>query len=262
MSRTRLYLLGRGIDYSLSPSLHQEWLSANRPKVSYRLVDIPEEEFDRVVAELLSDPTTLGLNITKPYKERIVRHLPRLTLEAHAIGAVNTVFLREGEWWGANTDAPALAAELSPLLRVFPTRRALVLGAGGAARAVVYTLLGLGIGEIAIASRRPEQAGRLSYHFGQGVRAVLAMSWPLRGQAVAGALVINATPAGTEGSPTPLAADHLQGARLVYDLVYTPRPTPLEMAATLAGIPARNGFGMLVRQAELARKLWFGEWGG
>ena len=160
MSRTRLYLLGRGIGYSLSPQLHQAWLSANRPEVSYQLLDVPEGEFDQVVAELLSAPTTLGLNLTKPYKERIIRHLLNLTPEAHAIGAVNTVFIREGEWWGANTDAPALAADLAPLLSRFPTRRTLVLGAGGAAGAVVHTLLGLGIGEIAVASRRPLRPGR------------------------------------------------------------------------------------------------------
>ncbi len=99
-------------------------------------------------------------------------------------------------------------------------------------------------------------------HFGRGVRAVYALSWPERVLAIPGSLVVNATPAGTGGTPAPLRAEELRGARLVYDLVYTPKPTPLETAASLAGVPARSGLGMLIRQAELARSLWFGEGAG
>ncbi len=203
-----------------------------------------------------------GLNVTLPHKQTVIPLLDELTETAQAIGAVNTIFVRHGRLTGDNTDAPGFLADLRRLLSSIENRTsfmknsksALVLGAGGAARAVVYALVNDGW-EVTVAARRLEQAQELACQYPS---QVASCAWPNLPKA---ALIVNATPLGmapdTGASPWPAGLPFPPEA-IVYDLVYNPQETKLVKDARAAGLPAVTGLGMLVEQAALAFALWTG----
>jgi shikimate dehydrogenase len=196
-----------------------------------------------------------GLNVTIPHKQAITSLLDELTPAARAIEAVNTLYLRDGKVWGDNTDAPGFLADLYNFV---PTPgSALVLGAGGAARAVVHALRSVDC-TVVVAARRAEQARALA-RMQTGVEATGLGAQCLRDIHVD--LIVNATPAGmfpdVEGCPWPLDVPFPEHAG-IYDLVYNPPETRLVKEARAAGQRARSGLGMLVEQAALAFELWTG----
>ena len=185
-----------------------------------------------------------GLNVTVPYKEEIIRYLDDLSPEARRIGAVNTIRLVRGKKVGHNTDAYGFEKSLVPLLKDVHTR-ALVLGMGGASRAVTSVLEKLGIRFHCVSRRR--RKGGLTYE-------------ALRPEAIAThRLVINCTPLGThpEVDKAPdIPYAYLGPDHLVYDLVYNPRVTRFMKSAQARGAQTTNGYQMLVRQAEKAWEIW------
>jgi shikimate dehydrogenase len=214
-----------------------------------------------------------GLNVTIPHKEAVIEFLDVLTATARAVGAVNTIFHREGGLWGDNTDVAGFLADLAALSPVVD-RPALVLGAGGAARAVAYGLAGRGW-EVLLAARRIEQATQVvqalvpmlqAGHEATATPAAQIRAIPLEPAALQEAapdcgLVVNATPVGMDPHPeaTPWPSGvALPGRAVVYDLVYNPTETTLVRAARAAGLRARSGMGMLVEQAALAFERWTG----
>ncbi|THF89015.1 shikimate dehydrogenase [Deinococcus sp. KSM4-11] len=211
----------------------------------------------------LRRPGVLGANISLPHKQAVLPLLDDLTPAARAIGAVNTIIHREGQLTGENTDAPGLLADLRDL-GVNPHGLGgviVVLGAGGAARAAVYTGLNLLEQDVYVVNRTPQRAQDL------------VASWPdrnpapqLRASAVAEVpwpdvtLVINASSAGLDApDQTPLDPAfiaQLPRQALVYDMVYSPAQTRLMADARVAGLAAANGLGMLAQQARLAFTAW------
>lgn len=186
-----------------------------------------------------------GFNVTIPFKESVVPQMDRCDAAVQAIGAVNCVECRDGLLIGHNTDAPAFGQTLEPLLRPWHTS-ALVLGTGGAAKAVGHALHVLGI-ECTFVSRNPEQhPGAVSYHTAmQEVDSRL--------------LIVNATPVGMfpdiDSSPWPWP-QLLSSRHLCYDLVYNPSPTLFLQQAASAGAATLGGLAMLHRQAELSWQIW------
>jgi shikimate dehydrogenase len=226
-----------------------------------------------------------GLNVTIPHKQNVIPFLDVLTPAASAIGAVNTVFRKGEDLVGDNTDAPGFWADLRKRLDIqdYETPDAVLLGAGGSARAVAYALLTHGF-HLTIVARRVEQARELQTQFsimsecisicaldnefskisadpfsfsGQSSREDLRSLTELRP-----ALIVNATPVGmhpiTDDSPWPDGIP-LPGGAAIYDLVYNPFETLLMKRARAAGLPAVPGLGMLVEQAALAFELWTGQ---
>ena len=186
-----------------------------------------------------------GFNVTIPYKQAVIPHLDHLDSAAEEIGAVNCVEIHNGELIGHNTDAPAFLETLQPLLQPHHNK-ALILGTGGAAKAVSYALRQLGI-EYQKLSRTPEQhPNALSY----AAAANLVASHHL---------VINATPVGmfplTESTPWPYP-HLLTEQHLCYDLIYNPSPTRFLQEAASAGAHTVGGLAMLERQAKLSWRLW------
>jgi shikimate dehydrogenase len=230
-----------------------------------------------LLARLCSGELT-GLNVTIPHKRNVIPFMDVLTETAEAIGAVNTIYLRSNKLIGDNTDAPGFLADLKKFLAesASPVRaeqgrsrqggiglrekKALVLGAGGSARAVVYALL-KDDWKVTLAARRMEQAEQLVDFFTDYQLQIA--NFTLANIEVSNLnLIVNTTPVGmhpnAEQSPWPENYPFPQGTA-IYDLVYTPGETRLVKEARVQGLSAITGLGMLMEQAALAFELWTGK---
>lgn len=265
-----LGLIGYPLGHSLSPQIQGAALHASGISGEYGLYPIPPfpEGKDALTALLarFEDGDIQGLNVTIPHKQNVIPLLDALTPAADTIGAVNTVFLQEGKLTGDNTDAPGFWGDLQRLaqkanLSFQKPNIALVMGAGGSARAVVYALLMHGY-HVAIAARRLAQAHELCDQF-SGVSNQLSVidciHHSMRTDQFS--LLVNTTPVGMhphqDASPWPIDIP-LPANAIVYDLVYNPRETLLAKQARQAGLFAATGLGMLVEQAALAFNRWTG----
>ncbi len=256
-----LYLLGYPLGHSLSPAIHTAALrAAGLPDWRYDLLPVPPHDLPAAVARLRA-AACAGGNVTIPHKQAVLPLLDALTPAARAIGAVNAVYRQGAHLLGDNTDAPGFWADVQRAFGPLAPGEALVLGAGGAARAVVYALTRRGW-QVTVAARRPEQARGLceSLEAPGGALRPAALTRPAL-EGLRPRLIVNATPAGMSpqraGTPWPPGTPFPAGARL-YDLVYNPPETRLMRQARAAGLPAVNGLGMLVEQAALAFTRWTG----
>ena len=224
-------LLGHGIGYSASPAIHNAALAFLGIDARYELADVPPAGLEAAVDGLRRDGR-LGANVTQPHKLGVCDFVDAVTPDVDRLGAANTI-VRDGDRLVAhNTDLPALAAELNTL---GPRRRAVVLGNGGASRAVQAAL---------------EDAGA-------SVAVVDRPRWPDIPSLLADAeLLVNATPIGTGSDDVPVAPGLLRTDLAVLDLVYRPSPTRLVREARAVGADARGGAGMLLRQAAASLTLW------
>ena len=261
-------LMGWPVSHSKSPAMHNAAFRASGLDGYYALLPVHPDRVGEAVAGLRALGFR-GANVTVPHKQAVMPFLDELTPEARAIGAVNTIIVEnDGALVGANTDAfgfwedlKALDAPLDDLM----ARGALVLGAGGSARAVVYALTMHGV-RARVLARRPKQAQALvadiAPHLPDAV-LLSAHAWSeLTDLAPAVRLIVNCTPVGmsphVDDSPWP---DDLSfhPEQMVYDLVYNPRRTRLMSQAAAAGAQAYHGLGMLVRQGARAWELWTGQ---
>lgn len=261
----RFGLAGYPLAHSLSPAIHAAALRHCDLVGEYSLLPVPPgdtQSLSDLLARLRTGEMT-GLNVTIPHKQTMIPLLDELSPAAKAIGAVNTIYVRDGWLIGDNTDAPGFLADLKRSLNPLDGHSALILGAGGSARAVVHALLG-DDWQITVAARNMEQAMVLSRQFPEDAGRIAQVE--LQGKILAPllsgqALVVNATPVGmspdVDVSPWPTGLGFPEHAA-VYDLVYNPRETVLVCQAHRAGLRAVTGLGMLVEQAALAFELWTG----
>jgi shikimate dehydrogenase len=228
-------LIGQHISYSASPAMHAAAFAALGLGHSYELADVSAEELPAAVASLRSGGV-LGANVTVPHKAAVIDHLDEIEPLAAEAEAVNTIVVRRGRLIGSNTDVPAIAEQLRKL-RPAP-RVALVLGAGGAARAVRLALESLGPVEVVMLSRS---------------------SWMDLPHLLTDAdLLVNATPIGTNSDETPVEQRLLHSGLAVLDLVYRPSPTRLVSEARKCGLDARSGAGVLLGQGWRSLEAWLG----
>jgi len=265
-----LGLTGYPLVHSLSPKIHAAALTACGLKGDYALFPIAAQDLislKELLDKLRSGEIT-GLNITIPHKQTINQLLDELTQPAKAIGAVNTIYAKNGNLIGDNTDAAGFLIDLRRFLanHVHKSQeKALVLGAGGAARAVVYALLMDGW-EVILTSRNPQQGRTLVTQFADFDAKIDFMDYSLltasRTRMPAISLLINATSVGMsphdDQSPWSTGLPFPEKT-VVYDLVYNPRQTQLVRQARAAGLLATTGLGMLVEQAALAFHIWTGQ---
>jgi len=263
-----LGLIGYPLGHSVSPALHRAALASAGLRGDYQLFEIPPlPQGEAALGGLLASVRRgelHGLNVTIPHKQTLLPFMDEVTPAARSIGAVNCVFCLDERLTGDNTDAAGFRADLESFLaecdHPIRCKHALVLGAGGSARAVVYALL-TGGWTVSIAARRVEQAKALAHTIAPGQVEAVSLDADDLCAASAVELVVNTTPLGmhphTAASPWPVEISLPQGAA-VYDLVYNPPQTALIRAAQAAGLPARSGLGMLVEQAALSFERWTG----
>ena len=251
-------VIGWPIKHSRSPAIHRFWLNEFRIVGDYVVQPV---EPDKVAAFFKNFPSGsyVGCNVTVPHKEAAFAAMNRLEPAAKAIGAVNTVWMENRELHGDNTDAAGFLANLDQEAPDWDRYRppAVVLGAGGAARAVVWALLQRRLGPIHLVNRNVARAEALALRSGRGVRPG---EWRELPDLLPDAgLLVNATSLGMEGQP-PLEIDlgKLPAVAVVADLVYVPLETPLLAAARARGLRAVDGLGMLLHQAAPGFERWFG----
>ena len=260
----KLGLIGYPLGHSLSPQLHAAALRSCGMEGEYSLFAIHPGD-NGSLKDLLSRVRSgeiHGLNVTIPHKQNVIPNLDELTPTAEAIGAVNTIYVRNDKLIGGNTDAPGFTSELKRFLdaRISNNehrKMALVLGAGGSARAVVYALLEAGW-HVTIAARRTEQATQLAHAVTN--RQLRVTNFNLSNIDVSNiSLIVNTTPLGMtpniDQSPWPVGTPFPNGAA-IYDLVYNPRETKLVRDAREQGLPGTTGLGMLIEQAVLSFEAW------
>jgi len=254
----RAFVCGHPIAHSRSPKIHGYWLKRYGIAGSYEAIDVPPDNFPAFLGRLRTEGFA-GSNVTIPHKENAFRLVDRRDEAAEEIGAVNTLWFDEGALWGSNTDSYGFAANLDQHAPGWDRARvALVLGAGGASRAVVHALKARGFDDIRLLNRTVERAEELAHAFGAKISAhPLSAARELTGDA---GLVVNTTSLGMHGADDalPLDVTHLPDAALVTDLVYVPLETPLLGAARRRGLKIVDGLGMLLHQATPGFERWFG----
>lgn len=254
----RVGLFGYPVAHSASPRMHNAAFAAlGLADWRYELWETAPEDLGGRIAALQANPDIAGANVTIPHKQAVVAHLDGVSEHALAIGAVNTLFRAGGRLLGDNTDWIGFLDDLRRHgLGSLAGARALILGAGGSARAICYALVRAGA-EARVVNRDPARAEALAASL-PGVRALPMLD---QAQALATDLIINCTSAGMEPHETTTPwPEHLAwpGGATVYDLVYKPATTRLMRDAAGAGLRILGGIGMLAEQGAEAFSLWTG----
>lgn len=251
-----LGVMGWPVKHSLSPRLHNYWLQQAGIDAAYLPLAVPPGGLATVI-KALPQMGFVGANVTIPHKEALIALVDRVDPVAQAIGAINTlVFGPEGSF-GTNTDAYGFAENVRQAGHDLAAGPALVLGAGGAARAVLAALQQAGCPQIMLTNRSPERAYALAQAFGGAIERLDWARWP---EALSRTkLLINTTSCGLNGQDDfTVALDALPSDAAVNDLVYRPLQTGLLRAAVAADRRAIDGLGMLLYQAQASFNHWFG----
>jgi shikimate dehydrogenase len=252
-------VMGWPVGHSRSPLIHNYWIQQYGLTGSYGLFPVAPHQLESAVRGLAALGMK-GCNVTIPHKVEAMRYMDWVDPLAMRIGALNTIVVqRDGALHGFNNDGFGF---IQSLIEAQPTWKAnsgpvVILGAGGASRAIVVSLIESGATEIRLINRTLSKAEDLAREFGHPVKA---LPWSERNEALANtALLVNTTNQGMHGEP-PLDIDlsTLPLHALVSDAIYVPLETPLLHAARLRGNPTVNGLGMLIHQARPAFKAWFG----
>jgi shikimate dehydrogenase len=250
-------LIGWPAAHSRSPLIHHYWLRTLGIEGGYNIEAVPPEGFAEFVLRL-SAHGFVGANVTLPHKERALA-LSVPDARARAVGAANTLWYEGGELRSTNTDIEGFINNLDASAQGWDgIDDALVLGAGGSSRAVVFGLVERGIKRVHLANRTPERARALADQFGETVHPVASETidevLPRAG------LLVNTTSLGMHGQPAlEIDAGLLPSQAIVADLVYVPLETPLLAAARARGLKTADGLGMLLHQAVRGFELWFGK---
>jgi shikimate dehydrogenase len=258
MTRPRACVTGWPVGHSRSPLIHGHWLRTYGIEGSYERVATPPGEFKRFAASIGIDGLR-GANVTVPHKVAAFAECDRCTSVAQAMGAVNTMWREGGILWGDNTDAEGFLGSLdeeAPGWRR-EVRAAVVLGAGGASRAVVYALLSEGLERITIVNRTIDRAEAVAEAFGP---RLFVSTWTEASERLRDSdILVNTTSLGMTGQDQ-LGIDisELKADAIVADVVYVPLETALITDARRLGHRAVGGLGMLLHQAAPGFERWFG----
>ncbi len=246
-------VIGDPIGHSKSPLIHCFWLKAAAIEGDYRKIEVAGEGLAGYFASRRDDPVWRGCNVTVPHKVAVLEHVEDRGDLKRTIGAANTILRADdGALIATNTDAGGFYAPIAGL--DLAGKPVTVIGAGGAARAVLFALGKLGVGEVTLLNRSPLKAAGLLSTYGLKGRAL-----PLDAAVPPSALLVNASTLGMAGQPE-LVIDLslLEEEAVVYDAVYVPLETPLLAQARARGLETIDGLEMLVGQAALAFEMFFG----
>ena len=255
----RAGVVGHPVKHSRSPIIHGYWLEQFGINGRYDRYDVKPEDFSHFV-KTLSEQSLQGVNVTIPHKEAAFLALDEATERARRLKAANTLWFENGKLWGDNTDSIGFLANLDQGHPGWDinAKSALILGAGGAARAIIAGLQERNIEKITIVNRTRERAEELALM--SGGQVAIAEWSKLSFQLESADLVVNTTSLGMSGQPDlDLSLDPLGKNALVTDIVYVPLETNLLKQARLRGNPVLDGLGMLLHQAVPGFEHWFGK---
>ena len=258
-------LLGHPVAHSISPAMQQAALDALGVEARYEAWDVPPADLTAAV-ERLRAPGVLGANVTVPHKVELLRRVDAVDALAAQVGAVNTIVRRDGRLHGANTDVAGVLRVLADAAVDVAGLEVVLIGAGGAARAVLVAMRRGGAARVTIANRTPGRAEPLLSLGGPDLEVRACPLDPaaeaLRAALSRARLVIHSTPLGMRHGPdeqaTALPAELFEAGQAAFDLVYTPERTPFLRAAEAAGARPIGGLGMLVHQGAESLRLWTG----
>lgn len=257
----RVGVIGWPVKHSRSPIIHRYWLERHAIAGCYEAFAVPPDELARFVRSMPGQGLA-GANVTIPHKETVYNLVEAADDVSRNLRAVNTIAWQEGRLHGKNTDGYGFKAAIVAAIPdwSFPGCKAVVLGAGGAARAIIAALLAERVSELIITNRTQGRAEAIASLLDGGGTRLMVADWSRRNEAMNGAdLVVNTTSLGMSRQPA-LDVDLskvAQGA-VIYDVVYTPLVTPLLRQASEKGLRTVNGLGMLLHQAVPAFEWWFG----
>ncbi|MEM7301365.1 MAG: shikimate dehydrogenase [Pseudomonadota bacterium] len=261
-STKKAFVTGWPVKHSKSPLIHGHWLAQFGIDGSYEPIAVEPDGFNDFISGL-AENRFAGGNVTLPHKEAAYRAVDVATSHAQKLQAVNTLWFEDGKLHGDNTDGYGFSANLDAANPGWdrPQRgiatKAVILGAGGASRAIIDCLQSRGFGEIIIINRTIQRAQTLVDHFGE---PCLAQTWDQLGDHLNDCdLVINTTSLGLEGTSWPdLSLEQLPKSAIVTDIVYTPLDTYPLQRARACGLRTVDGLGMLLHQAVPGFERWFG----
>jgi shikimate dehydrogenase len=251
-------VIGWPIEHSRSPLIHNYWLKKYGINAVYEKKPVEPKDVLNFIANLAKSEF-IGCNVTLPHKETVFEVIGEVDEIARRLGAVNTVYLKNGKVYGTNTDGEGFIASLHYSYPAFSLRgkTAIIIGAGGAAKAIIGALLDEGVGKIGIINRTRQRILGLQRQFGSQIFEINeATTTDELGNC---ALLINTTSQGMHGQPSlNLEIQNLNRDALVVDIVYTPLETAFLEKARNQGNPVLGGLGMLLHQAARGFELWFG----
>jgi shikimate dehydrogenase len=254
----RACVIGYPVAHSRSPMIHGYWLRQHKIDGDYTRQEVKPEEIEKFLQDFSNGPF-VGCNVTLPHKEAAARNVAFATPVVRALGVANTLWLENGKLHGDNTDVAGFLAHLDDSIPVWEkrTRHAVVLGAGGAARSIVYALNERGVEKISIVNRSRERAEQLVKEI--KIESNTAGFDQVETLISSADLLVNTTSLGMKGQP-PLEIDlrKLKSSAAVSDIVYVPLETGLLKQARERGHATVDGLGMLLHQAVPGFERWFG----
>jgi shikimate dehydrogenase len=260
--KTKIAIIGDPVSHSLSPILQNAAFQALGLPFRYTKIRLKKERLPSFFRTLRQSPYA-GLNVTVPHKEAALKYMDSLSQEAQLIGAVNTVRVDSGGLQGFNTDAAGYLTSLKKETKFSPRgKRVVILGAGGAARAIIAALALSGAKEIHLLNRTLSRARKLAAEFQKKFPKIILTAAPLHGDHLKDLfpntdLLINTTSAGLKGSPLPpLPLEQLPRRAVVSDILYRPPMTPFLRKAKKHRLKTHGGAGMLLHQGALSFEIW------
>ena len=260
INATKAFIIGYPVTHSKSPAIHRYWLGYHGLEGQYTPCEVKPGGLKHFIDKYVRQGQYIGGNVTMPYKQDIMDMVDKLEENACAIGAVNTLWFEGDTLVGGNTDAFGFSRNIELAAPEMVRKKAMVLGAGGAARAIVYALIQMGFHHLYLCNRSIEKAQSLSQHFTSSPVSINVVPWSQRNDVLPHQdLLVNSTSLGMVGHPEiDICLDRLPKHAVVSDIVYHPLETKLLAAARYRGLTAVDGLGMLLHQAVPGFARWFG----
>ena len=242
----KYFVIGNPINHSLSPELHNFWLKKNNINAIYEKIKLEENELENFIRRLRNDEIN-GINVTVPFKNKVIKYLDKLSLEVETTGSVNTIYKNGNDIIGHNTDVAGFELGLRHSKINVLHKSILILGAGGVVPSIIYSLLSMGCKKIFLSNRTVEKAKKIKEKFDD----VDILKW---GEIPDFDIIINATSVGLKGDSLDL--DLNVKDKIFYDVIYNPKETQFLRKAKETGNKIENGKLMFIYQANQSFSIW------
>jgi len=242
----KFFVIGNPINHSLSPELHNFWIKKNNINAIYEKIKLEENELENFIKRLRNDEVH-GINVTVPFKNKVIKYLDKLSLEVEKTGSVNTIYKNGNEVIGHNTDVAGFELSLRHSKINVLHKSILILGAGGVVPSIIYSLLSMGCKKIFLSNRTVEKAEKIKEKFDE----IDILKW---GEIPDFDIIINATSVGLKGDSLNLNFNVKD--KIFYDVIYNPKETQFLRKAKETGNKIENGKLMFIYQANQSFSIW------